>query len=317
MHPSPRLSCTKFAIALCLWLMAAWAHAQTPVWITPAVTAPNVSRQIFFSASVGANVSYHVYLPDAYALDPQARFPVLYYLHGSGSVLPGVAPMSAQFDAAIEQGLMPPLIVVFPNGQAYGMWCDAHNGLQPVESMVIQDLIPDVDARFRTDASWRARLVEGFSMGGYGAARFGLKHATRFAAFSMLGAGPLQLNFLANDPGLAPIALRQRILEEVYGNSLAIFEAQSPWRLAENFQASLRPGYPIRQVIGAQDSTLPANQAFHQHLLTLGVPHEYREMAGVGHDVLALIQAIGPEFFHFHRDALRAADVLQASGFER
>ncbi len=303
-------------IAIGLLVAPGWAHAQSPVWVTPAVNAPNVTRQLFFSAAVGAQVSYHVYLPDEYAQNPTARYPVLYYLHGSGSVLPGIAPMSAQFDLAIEQGHLPPLIVVFPNGQPYGMWCDAHNGSQPVESMVIHDLIPEVDTRFRTDAHWRARLVDGFSMGGYGAARFGLKHQDKFAAFSMLGAGPLQLDFLANDPGLAPLALRERILLEVYGNSLEIFEAQSPWRLAQAQQAVLRRGYPIRQIIGSADSTLPANQAFHQHLLALPVIHQYVEAPGVGHDVLGLIEALGPAFFHFHRDALRSADVFMASDFE-
>ncbi len=301
-------------IILCSWPWV--ACAQAPAWVTSQVSAPNVTRQIFFSAAVGAQVSYHVYLPDEYDQNPDARFPVLFYLHGAGGVLGGIAPISAQLSQAIAQGHLPPLIAVFPNGLPYGMWCDAESGLQPVESMVVQDLLPEIEARFRTQGGWRSRLVEGFSMGGYGAARFGLKHADKFAAFSMLGAGPLQLDFLADDPGLAPIALRQQILQQVYGNSLAIFEAQSPWRIAESSAAALRQGYPIRQLIGSLDSILPANQAFHQHLDAVPVAHQFLEVPGVGHDALGLIQAIGPSFFHFHRDALRAADRLMGDGFE-
>ncbi len=290
------------------------AGAGTPQWITPPVAAPKVAQHQFDSAAVGAAVSYHAYLPDAYAGAPERRFPVLYWLHGSSSVLTGIAPVSAMFDAAIVQGRLPPLIIVFANGLPLGMWCDAESGLQPVESMLVEDLVRDVDARFRTRAEAKARLVEGFSMGGYGAARMAFSHPTLFGAASMLGAGPLQLDFLVDDPDLQPIELRRRILDEVYGGSMAVFEARSPWRLAE--QRPLPSGYRLRQVIGALDFTLGPNRDFHAHLTALGIAHGYLELPGVGHSVPAIASAMGDDFFAFHREVLRAADVVFGSGFE-
>lgn len=302
-------------IALATCALATSASAGTaPAWVTPPVAAPNVSQQVFFSAAVGAPVSYHVYLPDAYAAQPQRRFPVLYWLHGSNSVLTGIAPVSGYFDAAIDAGRIPPLILVFANGLPYGMWCDADSGLQPVESMVVDDLLPEVDARFRTVAQADARLVEGFSMGGYGAARFALLYPDRFGAASMLGAGPLQLDFLVDDPNLQPIEVRQRILAEVYGNSPAVFEARSPWRLAEQFPPA--PGYRLRQIIGTLDFTLGPNRDFNDHLGTLGIAHDYIEIPGVGHSVPGIINALGDGFWAFHRDALRRFDSLWVDGFE-
>ena len=285
-------------------------------WVVPPVLAPNVIHATFDSAAVGAQVSFHAWLPDAYSTEPARRFPVLYWLHGSNSVSTGIAPVSAAFATAVQQGLIPPMIVVFPNGLPHGMWCDATSGLQPVESMLVDDLIPEIDARFRTIAAPRARLLEGFSMGGYGAARLGLRHAAQFAGVSMLGAGPLQLDFLADGEGLAPIKLRRQILATVYGNSPAIFEMQSPWRLAESLGTTLPAGFPLRQIIGTLDFTLPANRDFHQHLLTIGLEHAYLELPGVGHSVPAVIAAMGPEFWRFHRDALRGIDVIAADGFE-
>ncbi len=285
-----------------------------PAWVTPAVTASGVTRQVFNSAAVGAPVSYHVYRPPAYSAQPQRRFPVLYWLHGAGSVLTGIATVSGLFDAAIAAGRIPPLLIVFPNGLEYGMWCDAESGLQPVESMLIDDLLPDVDARFRTLPQVRARLVEGFSMGGYGAARLALLYPDRFGAASMLGAGPLQLDFLVDDPNLLPIELRRQILAEVYGNSAAVFETRSPWRLAELLPPA--PGYRLRQLIGTLDFTLGPNRDFAARLDALGIDHAYREVPNVGHMVPGLVNALGDEFWAFHREALAEVDTVLADGFE-
>ncbi|HWS28265.1 MAG TPA: alpha/beta hydrolase-fold protein [Xanthomonadales bacterium] len=302
------------ALVLCTMPGLALAGSAPPVWVTAPVNAPNVSQQVFVSQAVGAPVSYHVYLPDAYAEHPQRRFPVLYWLHGSDSVTAGIAQVSAIFDAAIAAGHIPPLILVFANGLPLGMWCDADSGLQPVESMVVDDLIPEVDHRFRTIPEARSRLVEGFSMGGYGAARYGLKYPDRFGATSILGAGPLQLDFLVEDPNLQPIELRRYVLAQVYGNSLAVFEAHSPWRLAE--QQLLPPGYRLRQVVGTLDFTLGPNRDFHTHLDELGIGHDYVELPNVSHSPTGIINALGAEFWTFHRQALLDADRLLGDGFE-
>lgn len=301
------------AVAHCVLPGIAVAGAA-PVWVTAPVTAPNVSQHVFASQAVGAAVSYHVYLPDAYAAQPQRRFPVLYWLHGSNSPTGGIAEISAIFDTAIDAGHIPPLILVFANGLPLGMWCDAESGLQPVESMVVDDLLPEVDNHFRTVPEARSRLVEGFSMGGYGAARFALSHPDRFGAASILGAGPLQLDFLVDDPNLQPIELRRYVLAQVYGNSPAVFEARSPWRLAE--QHPLPPGYRLRQVVGTLDFTLGPNREFHAHLDALGIAHTYIEPPNVSHSPTGIINALGADFWAFHREALIEADRLLGDGFE-
>jgi S-formylglutathione hydrolase FrmB len=273
-------------------------------WVTAAVTAPQVQFRVFASASVGENVSYHVFLPEAYTVQPTRRFPVLYWLHGSNAGTTGVAPVAARFNQAMNLGLIPPMIIVFPNGLPNGMWCDALSGLQPVESMLVQDLIPEVERQFRAIPRARGRLVEGFSMGGYGAARIGLKYNTLFAGFSMLGAGPLQLDFLQEGPNFQPIEVRRRILNEVYGGDPAHFEAQSPWRLAEAVVGALPSGYPVRQLIGTLDFTLQPNRDFHQRLEQIALPHVYVEVPGVDHSALAIMNSMGAAFWTFHQLAL-------------
>lgn len=272
-----------------LLLLGLVASACGQDWITPVAESELVEQVLFHSEAVGSTVSYHVYLPEVYAERPATRFPVLYWLHGSGSGWLGIPWLATYFDNAMARGDIQPLIVVFPHGLPQGMWSDAKSGLQPVASMLVGDLIADVDQRFRTHADRAGRLVEGWSMGGYGAGRMGLTHPELFAAFSMLGSGPLQLDFLAE--GSVPLPQRLLVFEQVYGNDKAYFEALSPWRLAEQAAAlGLEPRF--RLIIGKDDALLQSNRAFQQLLDELELAHEYLELDDVGHEPTALLQIL-------------------------
>lgn len=316
--PRPRRAtlARRLMFAAALALAAGMALAQ-PVWVTPAVQAPKLERRILDSAAVGGPVSYHVYLPDAYHADPERRFPVLYWLHGSGSVIGGTATIAAAFDGAITRGVVPPLVVVFPNGLPYGMYTDARSGTQPVESMIVGDLVPEIDRTLRTIPNRHSRILEGFSMGGYGAARLGFKYRDHFAAVSILGGGPLQADFLAPGQGLQPLELRQRLLDEVWGGDPAAFVADSPRAIAAAVVGDLPAAFTIRQVIGLADPILPANRDFHAVLESLGIAHQYLEVPGVAHSMPALLGAMGDDFFHFHASVLGAAGVYPVPAQDR
>lgn len=269
------------------------AQQDGPEWVTGPANTILADYHIFYSDAVGGEVSFHVYLPPGYTEDPRERFPVLYWLHGSGPSIAGVPPLARYFDTMFASGDVHPFIVVFPNGLPTGMWCDAKDGSTPVESMLIGDLIPHIDGNWRTISGREGRLVEGFSMGGYGAGRLGLKYPELFAGFSMMGAGPLQLDFLVDDSALVPLPTRIQIFEEVYGGDMDYFEAQSPWRIAEAQADSLPADLAIRMIVGEEDSMLANNRALHGHFLALEIPHEYRELPGVGHNPLQTINALG------------------------
>jgi len=292
-----------------LFLPNAGRAQVRPAWVTSPVVSPLVEYRQFDSAVASGPISYHVYLPTAYVAQPSRRFPVVYWLHGSGTPTEGIATVASRFHEAIAEGRIPPLIVVFPNGLPYGMWCDARSGLQPVESALVHELVPVVDGNFRTLPERRGRLLDGFSMGGYGAARLGLRFQGVFGGFSMLGAGPLQRDLLEDRPGLQPIELRRRILDEVYGGDPVYFASQSPATLAAARLASLERHPPrIRQVIGTLDSTLQGNRDFHARLTELGIAHEYVEVPGVGHVVPGLMEALGDRFWAYYRDAFQSLD---------
>ena len=71
-------------------------------WVTAEIKAPRVAFHTFDSEAAKTKVSYHLYTPAAYSQETQRRFPVVYWLHGSGGGLAGIARVAAHFDAAIE-----------------------------------------------------------------------------------------------------------------------------------------------------------------------------------------------------------------------
>jgi enterochelin esterase-like enzyme len=285
------------------------------VWSTPAVTAPGVSFRTFESIAAKATVSYHVFTPSAYDRDPERRFPVVYWLHGSGGGLPGIPRVAAHFAAAIEAGKTPPCLIVFVNGMPNGMYVDWKDGSAPIETVIVKELVPHIDASYRTIAAREARVLDGYSMGGYGAARLGCKYPELFRAISIMGGGPLQ-------PDLrdAPRASRQRaaeVLERVYGGDPEYFRSVSPRALAEQHVDSLRNGALVRQVCGDQDETFAANRDFHEHLERLGIPHAWIVLPGVDHDPLATLAALGDANWAFYRQALGGQPASDAAGGDR
>lgn len=269
-------------------------------WVTREVKTDRVRQYTFQSKAAKAKVSYHLYLPPTYEKDRQRQFPVLFWLHGSGGGLQGIRPVSAFFESAIEAGKIAPMIIVFPNSFANGMWCDSADGTRPIETILIEEIIPEVDSKFRTIANRGGRIVEGFSMGGYGAGRLGFKYPHLFSGASMLGAGPLDLEFDGPRAASNPNE-RERILQSVFGGKKEEFKAQSPWSLAEKNASKLKSGLSIRICIGESDFTLPANRKFSTHLTQLGVPHSLVTPPKVGHDTLNLLNALGEANWQFYR----------------
>lgn len=286
----------------------ALAHAAEPgkaaprhAWVTPEIMAPGVSFHTFESAAAKASVSYHLYSPTAYDREPERRFPVVYWLHGSRGGLPGIPKVAARFAAAIDAGKTPPCLVVFVNGLANGMYVDWKDGSAPLETIIVKELVRHIDDSYRTIATREGRLLDGYSMGGYGAARLGFKYPDVFRSVSIMGAGPLQADLLE-----APRAGRRRaeeVLEQVYGGDPAYFRSVSPRVLAERHAEAIARGSLVRMVCGDRDETFAANRDFHEHLERRGIPHAWIVLPGVDHDPLGTLEALGDANWDFYRHA--------------
>jgi enterochelin esterase-like enzyme len=301
---SPVWLFSMLSLVSLLWGGTAWASPGAPdrtlPWVTPAVSAPGVVFRT--SRIVGAPVSYHAYVPRAHG-QPDQRLPVLYWLHGTGGGVAGIAPLARLFDDAIESGRIPAMIVVFVNGLPRRLWADSKNGASPVETVFVSEVIPDVDQHFRTLATREGRLLEGFSMGGYGAARIGFKHPQLFAGISILAGGPFDLELRGPRAQRNP-GLRDELLREVCSDDPEYFKAISPWMIAASAAPHLASHRTlIRHAIGTRDDTLGLNRAFSARMRELQIEHDYIEIADTGHDAQRVLLRLLDSDAGFYRRA--------------
>jgi enterochelin esterase-like enzyme len=268
-------------------------------WLDPDRGAPNSTQYKTFQSKVlGREVSYLVYLPPGYENEKQ-RYPVIYWLHGMGGNQRGGAMMFVpHVAAAIKEGVLPPAIVVLVNGMVKSFYCDSSDGQCPMESVIIKDLIPHVDGTYRTMARRESRVIEGYSMGGYGAGHLGFKYPELFGTV-VINAGALI------DPSLTSIP-KDGPMFGVFGADNARRVAEHPRELARKNADKLRDKTNIRIGCGSLDSLLPRNQDLHELLTQLGIKHEYEVVPDVAHNSGLYYRRLGTEVFEYHRKCLEA-----------
>jgi S-formylglutathione hydrolase FrmB len=162
-------------------------------WIGP-VQAGEVSRdRTFLSEALAGPMRYSLYLPDAYREQTDARFPVVYLLHGYGAdnnEWLDFGHADETLDRLIASGQIPPIIAVMPYAEK-SWYVDSASlgGPGDYETAIVRDLAAHVEAEYRAIPERRARYIAGLSMGGYGAMRFAFFHPGRYqAAASLSGA---------------------------------------------------------------------------------------------------------------------------------
>lgn len=165
--------------AAAVLIMASTAMAQAVTLET--LTSPAYSAD---DNPETEELSYNLYLPAGYEAGGAARYPVLYLLHGSGGDAESWDDFWPILDRMIAEGMIPPVIGVAPiTGNSY--WVDSAT-FGAAESAVIKDLIPHIDQALPTIAGRDGRALVGFSMGGFGALRYGLAYPDMFAAATLL-----------------------------------------------------------------------------------------------------------------------------------
>ncbi|MCT2559049.1 esterase family protein [Tsuneonella sp. YG55] len=264
------------------------------------LAANTVESRSFRSKLLNADVTYHVVLPAAMQRDPEARYPVIYWLHGSGGYPPGVLDMLAGgFYNAMSEGKMDPAIIVFPDGFENTLWANAADGSRPVENMLVKELVPHVDLTLPTRDNPGARAIEGASMGGYGAARLGMLYPDVFGTISMINPGPMQPVLDPQNTPLAGSARATATLNDVFGGDVEDFKRRSPWAIAQAFANRNCKQSRIRMILGKNDPITPTNLMFSRRLRELGIPHEVRLIAEAGHNPREMLKSLGEDHWAF------------------
>jgi fermentation-respiration switch protein FrsA (DUF1100 family) len=158
-----------------------------------------LEHKVLASKSLGHDVGYVVWTPPNYDSSGKTRYPVVYFLHGAGGTeASDSGGFSSMVAGEIRKGNFPPTICVFPNGGMRGY-------RDPVESMIIDELIPLIDHDYATKTEASGRALAGFSMGGAGAVRMSILHPKLFCAAGSWG-GALSRRGSGEDSPLLPAA---------------------------------------------------------------------------------------------------------------
>jgi endo-1,4-beta-xylanase len=279
-------------------------------WVDPDRTEPEGTRyKTFHSKTIDAGVSYLVYLPPEYEQHKDRRYPVLYHLHASGGTpRRDGAAIVQRFDKAIRAGRVDPLIIVMPNGlRGATMYCDTRDGTYPVETVIVTDLIPHVDGCFRTVATRAGRGLDGFSMGGFGAAHLGFKFPELFGVVSIQAPPLLGAELKAQTPARA----WSKLFPTAMGGDLEYFRANDPFSLIPKNADALRDRSVIRIVAHVENENWlgPQCEKLHGLLMKHGIAHHFLYLANVkSHnrgEVLDTLGEAGLTFFSAGFDYLR------------
>ncbi len=288
-------------------LQLSTAEAQLPEhhWVNPlpAGAHERVHHSTYHSAVMGIDVGYAIYLPPGYE-DPansERRYPVVYFHHGGfegneGRMLnPARQDMASLIDAWIQSGDVGPMIYVFPNGGPVSNY-DHERGMS--ETTFVRELIPHVDARYRTIAGRAGRGIEGFSAGARGAARDMFKYPELFCSAAPLSGGHQHEKIAAENEGrLAGIT-----------TGIVVAVGDNSWDLAEKYAArSSDTRVQILVAVGTDDMNYEANLEWMDHLESLDIPFKSLIIPDAPHDPVAFYEEVGDQIMSFHESCFQMA----------
>jgi enterochelin esterase-like enzyme len=195
-------------------------------------------------------VEFRIFLPPCYDVDSERRHPVLYLLHGQGFTDEQWERIGAGETASrlIADGEVPPFLIVMPR---YRSWTEPYKN--DFGRVMVEELIPWIDAEYRTIPERNYRAVGGLSKGAGWAVHLGLKYWETFAAIG--------------------------------GHSLAVFWNDTLY-IRTWLEEIPRENLPrIYLDIGDQDRSviMSSNNWFSEVLVDYGVPHEWYLFSG-NHD---------------------------------
>lgn len=271
-------------------------------WINklPAAKTPLLKHGTFHSEANQAEVGYYIYLPPGYEAkekeNANKRYPVVYYLHGGrpGGEHKSIR-MAEVFDEAINAGRVDPMIYVFVNGGAMSHY-DFPALKSYGETALVKELIPHIDATYRTIASRAGRGLEGFSQGGRGTGRIVLKYPELFCSAAPMGGGHQHEKHAAENDGRETSGVQF----EPGNNTYDLARVYAKRKEA--------PSLKILVAFGKQDFNYEANLDWCRHLQSLGIEHEMVVAGDAKHSATGCYQNLGDRVMLFHAKNFAAAN---------
>lgn len=259
-------------------------------WVNPPTqqqqdNTPGLVHETYESPLMRTAVGYSVVLPPSYG-SGQDRYPVVYWLHGGGGNESSSLFTSQAWRDLYEKQQVQEVILVYPSAFRSG-YMDHYDGKVMLESLIIQELIPRIDERFRTLATRRGRAVHGFSMGASGALKFAIKYPDLFCSAVAYGGGAIDLE---KDKSPFIVDILERNLKS---DATRIRENNTYYHLERNHERVVANQISVLMICGEDDSWKKSAVEFQKVLVEKKIPCELRLVDDVAHKLRPLMDAEG------------------------
>lgn len=239
----------------------------------------DIRAKWYYSNTTGAWRRAYIYCPPGYDNNIKGKYPVLYLQHGAGEDERGwgiQGKVDIILDNLISAGKAKPMLIVMDQGYAVkagvqeqtpqnpaGTTGRPFQGTSAFEEVVIKDLIPFIDATFRTISDREHRAMAGLSMGGMQTIQITFANLDKFS-------------YIAGFSGAGRFSGAGLDVKNDYNGILANSAA---------FNEKVRLLW-IGIGTAEPENMYKAVNGFHQALVKAGIKHVYYESPGTAHEWL-------------------------------
>lgn len=267
-------------------------------WVNemPKLNVKGLQHHTFASRIAGEDVGYVILLPPGYEQSTR-RYPVVYYLHGGrpGDETKSVR-LAEQFQRLRREHTLEPILYVFVNGGPVSHYNVPDQIGVPGKpdargaDVFIQELIPHIDATYRTLATREARGLEGFSQGGRGTMRLSLRYPELFSSVAAGGGGYETEKRISESPDSAE------------SETLRFAKGDNTWDLAKAYaDRDDAPRMRLMIYVGTKGFNYENNLQYMKYLESLGISHQSLIVPGVPHSAMGIYEKSGLEIMRFHQ----------------
>jgi putative tributyrin esterase len=236
----------------------------------------------FFAKTMRRQVSFNAFIPKeeleipGAPSEPRPPMKTIYLLHGFSGICGDwsfgsrVQELSARLNIA----------VVMPSGENSFYLDDADKG-ELFGGYVGRELVEFTRSLFGLPAGREDTYIGGFSMGGFGALRNGLKYRETFGGIVALSSALIVRQVSAMRPGYENPIAKYEYYRRVFGEPERVLGSdKDPEALALRIKREGATFPRIYMACGTEDFLLQENRAFRDFLAAAGIPHDYREGPG-------------------------------------
>ena len=253
--------------------------------ITTLANAAKIDTLLVWSKSMNKKVPNLVITPSNYTTS-KSRFPVLFLLHGAGDNFLGWMQIAPELPNYADKNK---IIIVCPDGGETSWYFDS-----PVdksvryETYMTTELIPAIDAKYKTRPQKNSRAIAGLSMGGHGALFLAIKHQNLYGAVGSI-CGAVDIRPFHNNWDL-PKRLGSYTTNKINWDNNTVIN-----------MVPLLLGKSLRIIFdcGVNDFFYAVNKQLHEEMLRRNIPHDFIVRPGE-HDVSYWRNAIKYQMVFFN-----------------